>query len=167
MPGNKSLRSDMAAHVKRELDEIIRRDFLDASGKPLPERLIEERLGISQSVINTIRNWKEGKKISVGVRALIALRDYSHKSIDALLGLELPLAVEQRQKQLDAIVAKSEELASLLAEAAAHGPKTKVGKLRAEIQTLIREMKQQREQDERVRRINAMPVPASKRAAGA
>lgn len=172
VPGNKSLPPEMAKHVQGVLRAIIARDFTRADGTTIAERQIGKQLRMSQPQLNAIRNWDPGpdpkkpRPCNVGLGALIALSAYTHQSIDAILGRELPLAVQQRQAQLDAIVAKAEEITRVLAEQSTFyfGPKSKVGKLRDEIQRLALAARQQRAMDERVKHVNTMS--GGKRQAG-
>lgn len=83
MPGNKGLPPQMAAHVVRAVEEIIKRHFSDADGNPRSERVIAKGIGISQPVLHSVRKGK-----GIGIHALLALRKYTGQSIDALLGLD-------------------------------------------------------------------------------
>lgn len=82
MPGNKGLPPQMAAHVVRAVEEIIKRHFSDADGNPYSERVIAKGIGLSQPVLNSVRKGR-----GIGIHALLALRKYTNQSIDALLGL--------------------------------------------------------------------------------
>lgn len=168
VPGNKTLPTSMVAHVQGVLKEIISRDFMGPDGKPVAERTMASRLRMTQNQINNIRNWhKDSKKPpNIGTGALLALSEYTHQSIDVILGRELPLPWQQRQEQLDEIVAKSEELLALLDPIVPFSPTSKVGKLRAEIQRLGAAARQQKVMDERVLHVNEMGAPKSRRKLG-
>lgn len=85
MGGSKSLPSEMSAHLKRELDDLIANKFRDQDGKAWSQTRIGKVLGCSQTQMSDMM---AGKKF--GPSALIAMSRESGKTIDELLGPTAP-----------------------------------------------------------------------------
>lgn len=142
-------------HVKRFVADIIERDFTGSDGKPWSERRIAESMGMAQPVLNSVRHGK-----GIGVNALLALREYSGQSIDAILGLALPeretnnvVELDEIQKQIDALIAVVQEQAGKR-----QGPYSKAAKALHELVTKRQVVQSQRIRDEKARDA-ARPVP--------
>lgn len=164
----------MSRHLKNELLDVIKRDFTDENGKPVAERVMEAKLGISQSVINAIRNWEPGddpenpRPINAALHTVMALADYKRTTIDAVLGRELPPEVQDYEEKLIKIMEKAEEVTRLLDKHSTFhfGPHSRIGKLREEIQTLARIARTNKAAADRVKAINAMPSSTRTRKVG-
>lgn len=132
VPGNKSLPEEMAKHVQSAFLAYVAENFTRSDGTTMPERVIAKALGISQSQVNGL---KQGK--GAGVHALLALSRATNQTVDAILGRELPLPVQQRQEQLDRMIELHDRLVQTLrGQGFEFGPASKPGKIFAEIQRL-------------------------------
>ncbi len=77
------LAPELARHLAAVVELVIQKRFTRArDNEPLPERQIAQAIGISQAALNFIRR----RKGSAGIVPLLALRDFTGQSIDALLG---------------------------------------------------------------------------------
>jgi transcriptional regulator with XRE-family HTH domain len=86
--GSRRLPPEMERRIAAIVEDEIRAKYRGKS-----ERHIAEAMGLSQPVLNQIRNGEGG----IGVHALLALRAYTKRSIDDLLGLdEAPAPVLDR-----------------------------------------------------------------------
>jgi hypothetical protein len=170
----KQMSVEMSRHLQNELNEIIKRDFTKEDGKPMPERVMEEALGLSQSAINSIRNWKPGedpenpRPIGAALYTVMKIADYKKTTIDAVLGRELPPEVQDYEEKLLKIMEKAEEVTKLLDRHSTFhfGPHSKIGKLREEIQKLASIARQNKALADRTKAVNAMPSSVRTRKVG-
>lgn len=100
--GSRTLEHRFVEHFAAIVREIVDRDFRDrpedATGN---QRRAAKHLGISQAQISDFYNLRPGK--GVGVSTLLALRRYTSRTLDDLLGLD-PLPSEQLVAQIRASI---------------------------------------------------------------
>ncbi len=82
MAASKRLPPEQERRVRTLLDLVIARHFT-VQGRPMSENSIAPKIGLTQSVLNSIRAGRGG----AGLAALVAIRNYTGLTLDEILGL--------------------------------------------------------------------------------
>jgi hypothetical protein len=166
---SKRLPPDMERAVATFVRELVEREFQpNAAGKRKSQREIAEELGISQPILSQALTYDAAhpSPLGIGINGLLALRDYSGQTIDAILGLELPSRAVEARAELEKLLDSAEELGrivtSLVQKPSAN---SKLGRALKEVERIRMRAAAERRAEERVRQVNALPG-GRRRAAG-